>query len=764
MGLAASQARLLSITSRMSDNELRSQLINNAKMRLTTDSARVSDEYVAALNKTQLMFTNFDLQGNEAYQPLTFNALTAYSGYNNQYGIVNTAGELLVSTLDAGNFERSGGDLEKFLEQYGLEKTTSYFEKLATSQEFIENGIGYYDMFDQWQNLDVTPEEMQAIYEGEAYQGISHYGEDASLRSIEYGNYEILVEEYQKARDDFRTSIEGSMKNFIGAQKYKNSSGNTITTTVDGTTFLYNGKTFDEYYSQAVSDNPDTRELINAFYGFMNILTAPKETAVGNPITIDENGTKFLVGFDDDNPSKQEFLQILNEQLNIINIYNSGSTTVDYYEYVKGNQMPAYVTFDDDGNKSFITNATQLNDRYIYNDGIDSNNKTIVGYGDGSGDIGITAPAAGDYQKVLYFDSSSYKDYKQLYIKPDGTYTWEGDSNYDNTATPVNIDISSYDGYLTYTKYELTQDDAKEAIDYLYTNFRSGIIANLKKDIFIQSEEVLKAKWEALQKATENLAKFIWGATEGPNISNSMFNDAQYKDFEFYYYLDDPSWVLSSNSAIVDTDNDRRSDTVNKSHYNPWADVETTTAMPDPIAGVDIDGNGRLMDVSYQATKDLFLLDCMLEHYGEPTYTWIDKNNPEENGEAKATWYTNLFNRMQEGYKKLGEGLGSSSEWMQFAFESGLVHMEQVNKSSQWVSTMYTNCSGITESTVDVDITLAEAKYNREMAKIEAKDKQYDIELKNIDTEHESLKQEYESIKKVISKNIDRNYKMFQNA
>ena len=87
--------------------------------------------------------------------------------------------------------------------------------------------------------------------------------------------------------------------------------------------------------------------------------------------------------------------------------------------------------------------------------------------------------------------------------------------------------------------------------------------------------------------------------------------------------------------------------------------------------------------------------------------------------------------------------------------------MEQVNRSKQWVSTLYSNCSNITESTVDVDVTLAEAKYKREMAKIEAKDKQYDIELKNIDTEHESLKQEYESIKGVIDKNIERNMKLF---
>ena len=49
MGMAAGQARLLSITSRMSDNELRAQLINNDKMRLATKSAQVSEAYTNAL-------------------------------------------------------------------------------------------------------------------------------------------------------------------------------------------------------------------------------------------------------------------------------------------------------------------------------------------------------------------------------------------------------------------------------------------------------------------------------------------------------------------------------------------------------------------------------------------------------------------------------------------------------------------------------------------------------------------------------------------
>ena len=47
------------------------------------------------------------------------------------------------------------------------------------------------------------------------------------------------------------------------------------------------------------------------------------------------------------------------------------------------------------------------------------------------------------------------------------------------------------------------------------------------------------------------------------------------------------------------------------------------------------------------------------------------------------------------------------------------------------------------------------------MNKIEAKDKRYDLELKNIDTEHQSLQTEYDSIKSVIDKNVERNFKYF---
>ena len=45
MGLSASQARLLSITARLSDNELHSQQIANSRVRLADKTQEASQEY-----------------------------------------------------------------------------------------------------------------------------------------------------------------------------------------------------------------------------------------------------------------------------------------------------------------------------------------------------------------------------------------------------------------------------------------------------------------------------------------------------------------------------------------------------------------------------------------------------------------------------------------------------------------------------------------------------------------------------------------------
>ena len=131
MGLAASQARLLSITRRISDNELRAQLINNEKMRLATESSKVSENYISALNSTNLMFTNY--AANNAMQtiPLSYNALTSFNQYNNQYVLSDVAGAVFLREDEARLYAQSNQNLDDYLALHGIEYTSTYWDVMA---------------------------------------------------------------------------------------------------------------------------------------------------------------------------------------------------------------------------------------------------------------------------------------------------------------------------------------------------------------------------------------------------------------------------------------------------------------------------------------------------------------------------------------------------------------------------------------------------------------------------------------------------------
>lgn len=124
MGLAASQARLLSITARLSDNELHSQQISNSKVRLADRTQEASQEYIQALNATKLMYTTYDAAGGATQTELTPAIMYQYSDLKNQYGISNTSGQLLVNSTDAMNFEASA-NVNEFVQAYGVELTTN---------------------------------------------------------------------------------------------------------------------------------------------------------------------------------------------------------------------------------------------------------------------------------------------------------------------------------------------------------------------------------------------------------------------------------------------------------------------------------------------------------------------------------------------------------------------------------------------------------------------------------------------------------------
>lgn len=83
MGLAASQARLLTITARKADCEFQSMSLSHQKIALSRDMEKISNQYQTALNTTKLVY---DYNGSgDSDMALTYGLLMTPSIYNDYY-------------------------------------------------------------------------------------------------------------------------------------------------------------------------------------------------------------------------------------------------------------------------------------------------------------------------------------------------------------------------------------------------------------------------------------------------------------------------------------------------------------------------------------------------------------------------------------------------------------------------------------------------------------------------------------------------------
>lgn len=135
MGLAASQARLLTITSRKSDCEFQSMRYSHQKIALSRNMADISNEYQNALNKTKLVY---DFYGNgDQTNPVTYGLLMSPSELNGYMPMLTTTSEgrvVLNSTYAAA--ARAAG-----IPQEGLGCLPSTTMRNAFYDAMVDSGI-----------------------------------------------------------------------------------------------------------------------------------------------------------------------------------------------------------------------------------------------------------------------------------------------------------------------------------------------------------------------------------------------------------------------------------------------------------------------------------------------------------------------------------------------------------------------------------------------------------------------------------------------
>lgn len=219
MGMSASQARLLSITARLTDNELRSQTITNSKLRLAEKSSEASQEYMNALNSEKLTFRYYNDNGESSSYNLTPALLYSYEPLKNQYSLQNASGQNLVSATDAANFEKSA-NLSEFLSKYGLVESTGLN---ATYQEEYKKYSQYVTDYNAWskQSNDYN----QYLTDLANYE-TAHAIWEAKHKA--YEEWEVKHAEWEKQHNQLNL-----------AQEFENIVGSSDTATATGTSYCY---------------------------------------------------------------------------------------------------------------------------------------------------------------------------------------------------------------------------------------------------------------------------------------------------------------------------------------------------------------------------------------------------------------------------------------------------------------------------------------------------------------------------------------------
>lgn len=137
MGMAASQARLLSITARLTNNENSGQSISYSKQRLADQTQQITNEYNEALNTTKLtVLTGFN--GSDAtYTDISYETMTGkqMAANTKQYVVTDTKGRILVTEDIANAYKQSAGNYNQFLAKLGYSQSDMQVQNVAKTSQ-----------------------------------------------------------------------------------------------------------------------------------------------------------------------------------------------------------------------------------------------------------------------------------------------------------------------------------------------------------------------------------------------------------------------------------------------------------------------------------------------------------------------------------------------------------------------------------------------------------------------------------------------------
>lgn len=769
MGLSASQARLLSLTARLSDLELRAQTISNAKIRLSDESESASRKYSNALDKQTLkVYSGIQSDGSATYEEATAHNLTTYNAISTtdkQRYIKNSSGSVIVSQDMAAAYNASNGSSELFLNNLGYSQYSPTERKSALKASSIASVSS--DMatalssISQVTNTALQSSTKSSLDAATAYlasskasiatlgatQGTINLSQAASISALST----VLASLEQQLNTRYNTETDATIKAAILAETTK---------VVAAETALISNNVASAVASLQSVD--------------VNVLS-PKMSQVYS-----SNNNSYI-------RNSSGTILITQQVAKCIDL-NPGTSDAS----LNGGIQPKSKYMSSLQASGLIASATDTsaNDYKYYSKLYDMIDASASDGADVYGKYAI-AEKSGSISESNQYDTGSNFTSTASIGANEGSTGWLQSQIDSGLATLYKLDVNT--GVSTSQPWPAN-------------NFRSSVNAALAQAQSLQAQEASDASTIATQRAVVSTAINNLNGT-----LTSLYNATSDPAQKAFIYAQ-MGLAQTAGSKLTSGDTTGASNALNSmdiaSLYNtlqtPVSTTYSSTLSPSAMASKlsnlsdDFAAISSLFTSSplqsYDSGKQSALASLISQLSGSSISstlcqsiqsvlnsisvsdlsTLIDNANLTKEykyDKGLADYDVNIFNEIKEsgGCISESDALMNSSEWLQSQIDAGNISLYEYNSTEgadgkgDNVNVSWTSGDATLRETTDsTDTARAEAEYETTMANIQSKDKRFDQQLTRLDTEHTATQTEVDSVKKVIDKNIERAFKMFE--
>lgn len=768
MGLAASQGRLLSLTSRLSDLELRSQVLSNQKVALSTASSEASSKYIKALSNNYINL--YDINGE--YQQANASLLTGYGAPTgtDQLMLQNELGQVICSKDVLSAFEVANGNLDKFLGEFNVARVDakSYskgtLSGISSTSYNITGGTSRIDaglvLTDPNSGVTAQLDNAQKALDNLGWQ--SDWGDEfgGALRAI--GT--LLTTQGGILGDEDLISTGKFVNNVVKSDDYKqnpywiNSAqlamevGKDINVgaekafSVNGADYLKD-KTGDSTFKKALKQMEDnlvksfnqngslTQDQLDQIKNNANMAKAVLATiAITNAkdFPIHNNGRPVY-------PNDYRGILPGRDLKMETNLYNLSDIYVVIFEAIQSGKI--------------TPNLSNINMKYVDNieDRIDYKpykTQTIIGYDDGYDDGTVSKAPSPIYSDVTLPSDAVHTKYTEI------------TENHPSKTTYMSGTVSLGEGYVdnwitsTYWAGDVqTQNlengsvtwcsNADQFMQYL-NNGRvdQGSAVENQPDYVNKYLNVYKAKLQSVLDRVEesvhdvdaNVAEMIKKETEKIN------GDGGENKGYIGNLTDEVNKFMEESGKIFPPDSP-----------NGKKLLEYVQELNDfKDSGKPYDRN------ALKAIEEL--INKILGLVGDSSNYDILMSD-----EYSVNYYTNLFDALTNcGACAVDDDTMHDPDWLNEQLTVGNIYVSLVGETGLERKQYSTSFDYISvDNLSDADLTQAKAEYDAAVNKITRKEKKIDRELANIETEHTAVKNEIESIKTSRDANIERSFNLF---